>query len=126
MKEAFEMLQQITTQLYEECDNSWTRFMQFREQQYEPDFFDEVRPYANQIHELLNEWQQLAEQFIVEYHPKYVHMVQINNAAEQIDQFVVQSFYIKTSKKRLYQSIQAAKYTCETLLSAMREVVDES
>lgn len=120
------MLQQITTQLYEECDNSWARFMQFREQAYEPDFFNEVRPYANQIHELLNDWQLQAEQFIAVHHPKYVHMVQINNAAEQIDQFVVQSFYIKTSKKRLYQSIQAAKYTCETLLSAMREVVDES
>ena len=126
MKEAFNMLQQLTTQIHEECELSWTRFMQFREDAYEPDFFTEVKPYADRIHNMLLEWQQQAEQFIMRARPKYVHEVQIANAVEQIDQFVVQSFYIKTSKKRLYQSIQAAKYTCETLLSALREVADES
>ncbi|MBM7699064.1 YppE family protein [Kurthia huakuii] len=119
------MLQQLTTQIYEECELSWMRFMQFRDDAYEPDFFNEVKPYADRIHNMLLDWQQQAEQFIVLARPKYVHAIQIANAVEQIDQFVVQSFYIKTSKKRLYQSIQAAKYTCETLLSALRDVADE-
>jgi hypothetical protein len=116
------MLLQWTEALYQECDESWARFLQMREMEKEANFFDEVKPYADNIHQLLAKWQQAANEFIATEKPKYVHALQIKNAAEQIDQFVVQSFYRTTSKKRLYQSIQAAKYTCETLLAAFKEV----
>lgn len=116
------MLLQWTEALYKECDKSWTRFLQTRETAKEPNFFEEVKPHADAIHQLLAHWQEAANAFIASEKPKYVHAIQIQNAAEQIDQFVVQSFYSNTSKKRLYQSIQAAKYTCETLLAALREV----
>lgn len=121
MKEALNVLLQLTETLYAECDQSWARFLNMRETAREADFFNEVKPYADRIHAMLGDWQSLAINFIKTENPKYVHVVQIQNAAEQIDQFVVQSFYANTSKKRLYQSIQAAKYTCETLFAALRE-----
>lgn len=113
------MLKQLTEQLYAECDRSWNRFMTMREENREADFYDEVKPYADQMQVQINQWKELSQIFIQTYKPKHVHMVQINNASDAIEQFVVQSFYIKTSKKRFYQSIQSVKYTCETYLRAL-------
>lgn len=115
------MLKEVTEQLYAECDRSWTRFMKMREEEKEADFFGEVKPYADQIHQQLAQWKELSQDFIQQHKPKHVHMVQINNASDAIEQFVVQSFYIKTSKKRFYQSIQSVKYTCETYLRAIKD-----
>ncbi|GEK34117.1 YppE family protein [Kurthia sibirica] len=119
------MLKQITTELYKECDISWERFMMMREKNLEPDFFQEVKPYADHIQEKLKQWQDLSQQYIIENRPKWIHMVQINNACDAIEQFVVQSFYQKTSKKRFYQSIQSVKYTCETYLRFLNEEIQD-
>lgn len=119
------MLKQVTEQLYAECDRSWNRFMTMREENREADFYNEVKPYADDIQEKLNQWKSLSNDFIQQYKPKHVHMIQINNASDAIEQFVVQSFYIKTSKKRFYQSIQSVKYTCETYMRALEEVAHD-
>lgn len=119
------MLKQLTEQLYAECDLSWNRFMTMREENREADFFQEVKPYADNIQQKLIQWKSLSNDFIQTYKPKYVHMVQVNNASDAIEQFVVQSFYIKTSKKRFYQSIQSVKYTCETYIRALEAVEND-
>lgn len=115
------MLKQLTKELYAECDRSWERFLTMREKELEPDFFQDVKPYADEIQQKLLEWKSLSEKYVAQYKPKHVHMVQVNNASDAIEQFVVQSFYIKTSKKRFYQSIQSVKYTCETYLRSLEE-----
>lgn len=119
------MLKELTTELYAECDRSWNRFMQMREENREPDFFQEVKPYADYIQQQLIQWKELSNEFIQKNKPKYVHMIQVNNASDAIEQFVVQSFYIKTSKKRFYQSIQSVKYTCETYLRALEGATND-
>lgn len=119
------ILKQLTEELYAECDISWERFLRFRENEYEPDFFTEVKPYADELQDKLNRWKQLSQEYILKNRPKHIHMVQINNACDAFEQFVVQSFYIKTSKKRFFQSIQSVKYTCETYLRTLEvETVD--
>lgn len=119
------ILKQLTEELYAECDLSWERFARFREEEYEPDFFTEVKPYADELQDKLVRWKQLSQEYIFKNRPKHIHMVQINNASDAFEQFVVQSFYIKTSKKRFFQSIQSVKYTCETFLRTLEaEPVD--
>ena len=54
------------------------------------------------------------------YQPKYVHIQQIYNVVDAMDQFVVQSFYKETSKKRFIQSVQSVQYTLSTLLTLFR------
>lgn len=111
----------FTKLILAECDTSWERFLRFRELEYDPDFFNEVKPYADKIDGILQEWQKEMAAWIVEEKPKYVRMPQIDNACEQLGQVIVQSFYRKTSKKRFFESIQAVKYTCETILRARGE-----
>ncbi|WP_010301016.1 YppE family protein [Kurthia senegalensis] len=112
------MKNNLTKLILAQCDTSWARFLRFRELEYDPDFFNEVKPYADHIDGVIKEWKQEMEMWIAEEQPKYVRMAQIDNASEQLGQVVVQSFYRKTSKKRFFESIQAVKYTCETILRA--------
>ncbi len=118
-------LKQLSTALYNECDSCLGRFKQMREQDAEPDFFNDVKPYADEWHQKIDEWKQASLLFIRTERPKYVHQLQIDNAADGMGQVFVQSFYKETSKKRFVQTIQAAQYTIQTLLAAIDEKGDE-
>lgn len=114
-----------TEQLLAECEASKTRFFQMRELDATPHFFEEVKPYADSIHHLLNEWKKEVIQWIDENHPKYLHPVQIQNAANAMDLLIVQSFYKETSKKRFIQSVHSVEYTLSTLLRLLRGEQDD-
>ncbi len=109
------LLQSLTEELLEECKECWQRFLKMRETDTSPDFFKDVKPQADLYHQKLLMWKNEVEKWIDMNKPKYIHKIQIQNAVESMDQFIVQSFYPKTSKKRLFQSIQSVIYTLETL-----------
>ena len=108
-----------TQKLLAACDEASERFYKMREEDRSPDFYNEVKPYADEMHETLKLWKAEAYAFIEQKQPKYVHKVQIDNAIDAMEQFFVQSFYKETSKKRFLQSITAVKYTLDTLLRKM-------
>lgn len=110
-----ELIEQ-SKQLIQECDASINRFYKQRELDATPQFFEEVKPYADNIQSLLLEWQQNALNWIKENRPKYMHESQIQNVVDAMNQFVVQSFYKETSKKRFIQSVQSVHYTLSFFL----------
>lgn len=114
-------LKQRSIALLQECDQSRNRFFEMREQDRSADFYKEVKPHADKWHRLIDEWQEEALEFIRLNRPKHVHNMQIDNAAEGMSQFIVQSFYKETGKKRFIQTIQAAEYTLQTLIRAVEE-----
>lgn len=115
------MLQQYTAQLIDECDACIARFWQMRTDDRAPDFFADVKPHADRWHAHVAKWQQAAYAFIDKERPKYIHRMQIDNVKEAFEQFVVQSFYKETSKKRFEQSVLSVKYTCSVLLTQVEE-----
>lgn len=118
-------LKERSLALLEECGKCRDRFYDMRERNADPDFYNEVKPHADKWHQSIDEWQTEALLFIQTKRPKYVHKPQIDNAAEGMGQFVVQSFYKETGKKRFLQTIQAAEYTLQTLLTAIEEKGEE-
>ena len=112
LKEKCEILLSVCT----ECRQ---RHTDIREQNREPDFFNEVKPYADKYHALLDEWAEESYEWVKSAKPKYVHPVQIESLTDQMKQFIVQSFYKKTGLKRFVQSIQSAEYTLKTFIDAL-------
>lgn len=110
-----------TKQLIDECDASVERFFKMRKMDATPLFFEEVKPYADRTQDMLNKWQLAANDWIRKNQPKYVHEVQIANVVDAMNQFVVQSFYKETSKKRIIQSIQSVHYTLSNFLRFLEE-----
>lgn len=105
----------ITSKLIEESEQCIKRFEQMRVEDRAPDFFEEVKPHVQLVDELIQNWRELSLAYIQQYKPKYVHVSQINAAEEGMKQYIVQSFYKETSKKRFYQSVHAVLYTLKTL-----------
>ena len=103
------------------CDECLQRHEMMRELDREPDFYNEVKPYSDVQFILLEEWKEEMTVFIAKERPKYIHLQQIQSLDEMMKQFIVQSFYQKTGKKRFVQSIQSARYTLRTILDALRE-----
>ncbi|PIC75405.1 YppE family protein [Sporosarcina sp. P17b] len=101
------------------CDECEQRFYRMRETDHEPDFFGEVKPYADRSHKAIADWADEMKVWIKKEKPLYVHEVQIDSLKDSMTQFVVQSFYKATGKKRFILSIRAARYTLQTVLDAM-------
>lgn len=110
-----------TNRLLEECQLSQDRFFEMRRLDKEPDFFLEVKPYADIVHKEIKIWQQHAHEWIQNYQPKNLYAQQIDHAADAMEQFVVQSFYKGTSKKRFIQSIQSTHYTLSIVKRKLEE-----
>lgn len=114
-------LQVMTANLLDACEQAIDRFYTMRERNVEPDFFNEVKPYADHMRTQLQLWRQLAYEWIIVNQPKYMHKQQIDHAYDAMEQFFVQSFYKATSKKRFIQSVQSTKYTLTTLKRYVEE-----
>lgn len=112
---------ELTSYLITQCEEAKNRFFHMREFNLQPDFFSEVKLYADHIHEQLQLWQQLATEWRVKHQPKYMHTQQINQVVDAMEQFIVQSFYKETSKKRFLQSIHSVHYTLSTMLRYLKE-----
>ena len=115
----------LTERLLQKCDEAQNRFFDAREQNKTYDFFESVKPYADETHEELLEWRTTIEQFIEQHRPKNLYIQQIEHAIEAMEQFIVQSFYQQTSKKRFLQSIQSVKYTLTVVLRKLQEVDED-
>lgn len=114
-------LQVITANLLDACEQAIERFYTMRERNVEPDFFSEVKPYADHMRTQLQIWRELAYEWIIVNQPKYMHKQQIDYAYDAMEQFFIQSFYKATSKKRFIQSVQSTKYTLTTLKRYVEE-----
>ena len=114
-------VQVMTANLLGACEQAIERFYTMRERNAEPDFFNEVKPYADHMRMQLQRWKTLAYEWIMANKPKYMHTQQIDHAYDAMEQFFVQSFYKATSKKRFIQSVQSTKYTLITLKRYIEE-----
>lgn len=110
-----------TNYLLNECEQCLIRFQKMRDEDREADFFQEVKPHADEMHALIKEWQQLAHEWISQTMPKNLYVQQIDHAADAMEQFVVQSFFKATSKKRFTQSIQSTQYTLNLVVRKLKE-----
>lgn len=112
---------ELSKKLLNECDASISRFFKQRELDATPRFFEEVKPHADHYQSILIDWQQQALNWIQENNPKYMHKSQIQNVVDAMNQFVVQSFYKETSKKRFIQSVQSVHYTLSFFIRHLEE-----
>ncbi|WP_153720237.1 YppE family protein [Sporosarcina cascadiensis] len=112
-------LAEDTNKLLAICDECEERFYTMRETDHDPEFFAEVKPYADLSHQAIADWAAEMKEWISKAKPKYVHAVQVDSTKDAMTQFVVQSFYKATGKKRFILSINAARYTLQTVLTAL-------
>ncbi|MGY4690065.1 YppE family protein [Salibacterium sp. K-3] len=84
---------------------------------YSPDFYEEVKPFADKVKETADAWKPLAELWITEENPTYFYLKQIEDTHENILISSIRSFQSDTKTKRFREMIQSIDY----ILSGMEE-----
>ena len=84
-------------------------------------FYDEVKPTFEKVMNQAIVWKPLAEAWVKEQRPKYVHLPQIESTLENIEQVVLQSFYKDVNKQRFHNLHHSVEYIVNSILAEIDE-----
>lgn len=111
----YENIYQQTVQLINITNKANEQYNQRRETGEKGDFYQEVKPFADQSHVILNQWKKEASDFLIHHPKKNIHQNQIAATAENLELIVVQCFFPETSYKRFKSYVQSSLYVLEQL-----------
>jgi hypothetical protein len=80
-----------------------------------PDFYGEVKPFADEVKRAVDEWKKEAIAWIEAERPKHVHPQQIEAAGDNLEKMAVEAFYPAAKRRRLKQFHQSVAYTLELI-----------
>lgn len=118
-------LYSLTLELLDYTDRFSEKFESTKISQMKGDFFTEVKPFADKVRGLNEEWRELAVTWISENRPKHLHEKQIDSSSEQIDLLSVQAFYPDTSRTRFINYLQSVRYILNTLIQRLEHAKKE-
>lgn len=114
-----EQLVLLTKQLLGYMDQIANTYENVKESKMKGDFFTEVKPFADSVKLVNDEWQLLARNWIKENQPKHLHESQIQSSYEQIEMLSVQAFYPDTSRTRFINTLQSVRFILNSLIDAI-------
>jgi hypothetical protein len=110
---------EYTNQLFTYTEVSYQRFFELLEDDLiDYDFFEDVKPFADMVKVIADEWKKSALIWIKEEKPKYLHDLQIETTYDHILAFSVSGFYRDTKQKRF-------KDTYQSILYVLNQVVEK-
>ncbi|WP_404442384.1 YppE family protein [Sutcliffiella horikoshii] len=110
-------VRELTEDILMELDRMEENFIKAKANQQEPDFFQTVKPYADQVFETVGLWENTVKNWILSEKPKYIHVQQIDSTVENINMVAVQCFYPDTREKRFKGMIQSIRYVLNDTIS---------
>ena len=114
-----ERLKQLTVQLYKLSKQTQEIYLKARETGEEGDFFAEVKPFADQVKEVVDEWQPLASEWTIKHKPKNIYPLQIMNTADNIQMTSLKAFYPKTSFKKFQDHSQSIDFILKNMIDQL-------
>lgn len=84
-------------------------------------FFNEVKPVFELIMKHAKSWKLLAETWVKEYKPKYIHLSQIESIIENTEQVVLQSFYQDVNNQRFHNLHHSVEYIIKSILAEIEK-----
>ena len=74
------------------------------------DFHEVIKPFANEVKEINDQWKLAMTKWLSETNYKHLHLKQVDTAAEHIEQLSIQSFFPETSKTRFLNANRTVEY----------------
>jgi len=115
------MLSELNERLYEYTKEIDDTFLSVKMSGEKGDFFSQVKPFADEVKEVVDHWKVEAASWIKRNRPKNLHTSQIESAAEQLEMISVQAFFPETSRTRFINYLQSVRY----VLTVLRENINK-
>ena len=93
-----------------------------RKDGYTVDFYGEVKPFADEVLNLVDEWKPLVLEWIASDRPLYVHPKQINDTYDNLTIISVTAFQKDTRRKRFLETVTSIEFVLKTIRDALIEV----
>lgn len=97
------------------------RYVRTRDLQESGDFYKEVKPFADEVKLINDQWKSEAVQWITLNRPKNLFVQQIESTHENIETVSIQAFYPETSKTRFTNLIVSSQYVLNRFLQTLNE-----
>lgn len=111
----------LTESVIEYIDQIDEFFKEVKQSGEKKDFFEVVKPFADEVKVINDQWKLAAMEWIEETRPKNINMKQIESANEQIEMLSVQAFYPDTSKTRFINYIQSVRFILNSILDELKK-----
>ncbi|MCJ7839493.1 YppE family protein [Lederbergia sp. NSJ-179] len=111
----------LTRKLYTYNKEAHETYLRCRESGQKGDFFQEVKPFADQVKICCDEWEPLAVDWSLKVKPKNLHPMQIRNTAENIQMVSIRAFFPESSLKRFISHIQSIDFILQRMLEELDE-----
>lgn len=115
------MLKRQINELRTLNNKAYEHFRKYRLGEEEADFYDQVKPFADEVRENLEEAVPHILRFLERAKPAYVHPQQIDQLAENFEMVSVTCFQKDTKKKRFNEQYKSIEYTLTMVLQAIEE-----
>ncbi|HET7657592.1 MAG TPA: DUF1798 family protein [Bacillales bacterium] len=86
---------------------------------YETDFYHEVKPFAEKVEQLADEWKPLVNEWIRAEKPERLYPIQIHDTYDNIIAASVLVFQKDARRRRLHEMIKSIDYVLETAESQL-------
>ncbi len=111
----------LTNKLIELNDYAYHSYNQVREKGEQGDFYQDVKPFADQVRDACEQWLPLAIAWLNEVQPKHLHPIQLKNTSENLQMVSVKAFYPDSSLKKFKSHIQSVDYVLKRLLEETKK-----
>jgi hypothetical protein len=81
-----------------------------REKGTSPDFHEVIKPFANEVKKVAQQWSTLMKNWLVNKPQKHLHLKQIDTTLDHIDQLSIQAFFPKTSRSRFLNANRTVEF----------------
>ncbi|MET3696073.1 uncharacterized protein DUF1798 [Bacillus oleivorans] len=113
-------LLELTEALLQKTYQIKTIFEEVKKTNQERDFYQEVKPFADEVKAKLDQWEPLAIEWLKDNPVKHLHPQQITHTAENLDMISIQCFFPKTSLTRFRHYAESVEYVLKNLLLAIQ------
>ena len=114
-------LYQLTKKLLSFNHELLQKFEETKESGVEGDFYQEIKPFSEQLNESLKIWSERAKQWIRNCRPKNLHVNQIESVVEQLEMISVQAFFPQTSRAHFLNTVHSVEYVLKKLVSEIEK-----
>ncbi|WP_245308164.1 YppE family protein [Halalkalibacter urbisdiaboli] len=115
-------LSQLTKELLKMNEEAERYYIEVVKQEgYEVDFYGKVKPFADKMKQLTDEWLPLAEQFVKTEKPLNLHPIQLTQTVENIEIVAIKSFFADTGKKRQIETFKSVAFVLHQVINSLQK-----
>ena len=119
-KAKLKRLKELTNALLEINDQARNRYVNKSKQpDYAVDFYGEVKPFADKVLLIVDEWKPLVFEWVQTDHPEHVYHRQINDTYDNLTIISVTAFQKDTRRKRFMETVTSIDFVLNTIISQL-------